>query len=65
MIHGLFSDSVGFTILNMTFGTEQLGINGNLTDWLTAIGTISSAIGAWVLQDIPSISQEEMNKNIV
>ena len=46
MIHGLFSDSVGFTILNMTFGTEQLGINGNLTDWLTAIGTISSAIGA-------------------
>jgi uncharacterized membrane protein len=46
MIYGLFSDSLGFTILNMTFGTEQLGKNGNVTDWITAIGTISSAIGA-------------------
>jgi hypothetical protein len=46
MIHGLFSDSVGFTILNMTFSTEQLGKNGNPTDWITAIGTIFSAIVA-------------------
>jgi hypothetical protein len=46
MIDGSSSYSVVFAILNRTFGAEQFGLNTNLTDWLTAIGTISSAIGA-------------------
>jgi hypothetical protein len=46
MIDGSFSYSVVFAILNTTFRAEQFGPNANITDWLTAIGTISSAIGA-------------------
>lgn len=40
----MIDGSVIFAILNRT--TEQLGKNGNVTDWLTAIGTMLSAIVA-------------------
>lgn len=46
MIDGSFSYSEVFAILNTTFSTEQLGKNGTVTDWLTAIGTMLSAIVA-------------------